>query len=325
MRINSPVRQIKTKIHEALHSSRGKDVLLYLLFVCVAFVFWLMLSLDTEIQRDYDIPIIIENIPDSVTFISNTPPTVNAGVTAKGSQLIKYHWGHIPPIKFNFEDYIKDDALWVVNSAKMESRVRDYFGNSIIVNNIRPDSLHLQFTNLPGELIALTIHADVQPNMQCIISGSIKANVDSIMVYSATPIPHTLKTISTDPIILRNIKDTTYVETRLSPIEGIRFIPDKVRVMIPVEPLISKREQVRISVLNLPDNIGIITFPSLINVSYLVPMSRYNEDYPVKAVVDFKDLNPNESKLPVRISLLPQFISSISTDPDSVEFIIERH
>lgn len=48
--MNEKARKIQTKVTAALKSSRGQNVLLYLLFVAVAFVFWVFLSLDTEVR-----------------------------------------------------------------------------------------------------------------------------------------------------------------------------------------------------------------------------------------------------------------------------------
>ena len=50
-------------------SANGKNILIYLLCVCTAAVFWLFLSLDTEVQRDIDVPIALDNVPDSVIII----------------------------------------------------------------------------------------------------------------------------------------------------------------------------------------------------------------------------------------------------------------
>ena len=67
--MNEKARKIQTKVTAALKSSRGQNVLLYLLFVAVAFVFWVFLSLDTEVQRDFDVPVELQDIPDSVTIV----------------------------------------------------------------------------------------------------------------------------------------------------------------------------------------------------------------------------------------------------------------
>lgn len=62
--LKEKAKAVAEKVSTALRSSRGKDVLTYLMFVAVAFVFWVFLSLDTEVQRDFEVPVEIVEIPD---------------------------------------------------------------------------------------------------------------------------------------------------------------------------------------------------------------------------------------------------------------------
>lgn len=325
MNLTDRFLQLKERISAAAHSSRGRDVLLYLLFVCVAFVFWLMLSLDTEVQRDYDIPFVIDDMPDSVTFISTVPHAVNVGVQAKGSQLLQYSWGNASPIKIHFSDFANfNENFFYLSSTKLESRVRDYFGNGVLINNIRPDSIRLLFTTLPGEKYPIEIDSEISTNLEYILSGELFANIDSVKVYSEQPLPSSLRNVQTEKIVRRDLRDTTYVEVRLRPIKNARIIPDRVRVCIPVEALINKKQQVRIHTVNVPANSNLHTFPSKIEVSYLVPISRFKIDDPIKAYVDYDDIRQGSSNLPVHLSLLPHYIQQLSMTPDSVEYIIDR-
>lgn len=319
------IKEIKERLTEAVHSSRGKDVLLYLLFVCVAFVFWVLLSLDTEVQRDYDVPVVIENVPDSVTFVSNVPPTINIGVQAKGSQLLQYSWGHLASLKLNFNEYGNlDDGVFLMPTAKLESRVRDYFGSNVVINNVRPDSIRLTFTTMPGERLPIKINWDVTTNLEYMLSGALHADVDSVTVYSRQPVNASLNCVETERIVRKNLRDTTYVEVKLKPVAGVRIVPDRVRVCIPVEALINKKQSIRIEPLNVPDECNLLTFPSTVEINYLVPISRFNTDDPVKAYVDYGDIRPGKTYIPVHLSLLPHYMHNPSITPDSVEYIIDR-
>ncbi|MDE6813960.1 MAG: hypothetical protein K2J28_09085, partial [Duncaniella sp.] len=149
-------------------------------------------------------------------------------------------------------------------------------------------------------------------------------NVDSVTLYSVTDLPHNLKYVSTEPIVKSNLKDTMRYEIRVKPIAGVRIIPETVTVTVPIEPLIMRKRFVGIEVENLPDETNLITFPSKVEISYLVPMSAYNDDYPVKAYVDFRAAQPSRKKLAVSLSSMPVIYHNISFTPDSVEYIIEN-
>ena len=320
--MNEKAKKLNEKVTAALHSSRGQNVLLYLLFVAVAVVFWVFLSLDAEVQRDFDVPVEIQEVPDSVTMIGLAPASIGVSVKGKDSQLLRFFWGKMSPVKFKWEENIEGYSF-VLGRPKLEAKLRDYFGNAVQVLSCRPDSLRLPFTTQSGVRVKLNVQADVHPNLQYIISGPVYADVDSVTLYSVEDLPHTLKFVSTEPIVKSDLRDTMRYEVRVKPIAGVRIIPDVVTVTVPVEPLISKKRKISIEVTNRPDDRNLITFPSKIEISYLVPMSAYNDDYPVKAYVDYRQARSSVKKLPVTLSALPSVYHNLSFAPDSVEYIIE--
>lgn len=320
--MNGKAQKIQQKVTAALKSSRGQNVLLYLLFVAVAFVFWVFLSLDTEVQRDFEVPVELQDVPDSVTVIGHVPEALGVSVKGKDSQLLRFLWGKMPPVRLKWQDNVEGDAL-VLNRQKLDSKMREYFGNGVQIVSCRPDSLRLPFTAQPGVRVKLMVQADIRPNLQYILSGPITADVDSVTLYSVADIPHSLRLVSTEPLVKSNLKDTMRYEVKVKPIAGVRIIPDVVTVTVPVEPLIARKRSVPIVVDNLPEGTNLLTFPSKAEISYLVPMSAYNDDYPVKAYVDFRSARPSRKKLPVSLSTIPSVYHNVSFSPDSVNYIIE--
>ena len=316
---------LRTKIGNAVHSSRGKDVLLYLMFVCVAFVFWALLSLDSEIQRDYEVPFELTDVPDSVTVIGKMPSNLSVTVQGKGSQLIRFSWGRMPQLKVRFDENVSQSNLFSLSRQKLDTRLRDYFGQSVQITSVRPDSIHVEFTSSPGVKLPLKINADVHPNLQCIISGLVTANVDSVMVYGVNGVPASLTEIETIPFSRSDLSDTIRVDVGVKPVAGLRIIPDKVTVTVPVEPLIAKTRSVPLDKVGLPANTGLITFPSRVSVNYLVPMSEYNAELPIRAYVDYAHINPVTQKVRVMLSAQPSVCYNVTVTPDSVEYIIEQH
>lgn len=318
------LHDIRNATNNAIHSSKGKDVLLYIMFVCVAFVFWVFLSLDAEVQRSFDVPVELEDVPDSITLINPIPLNISASVQGKGSQLLRFSWGTLHNMKINFGENVSKDNVMSVSKIKIDDKLRDYFGQGVQILSTKPDSIVSRFTSMPGVKVPLRIISDIHPNLQCIISGPITANVDSISVYSINGVPHSLRHIDTEQIVRSGLKDTTRYEVKLKSVPGMRLIPDRVVVTVPVEPLISQRRRVDIDIMNLPEGTGMITFPSSVEVSYLVPMSAYNDDLPISVYVDFDNVNLLVPKAKVNLSLIPDIYQNVSLQPDSVEYIIEK-
>lgn len=328
MALKQKFRKITDRIHLAATSTRGREVGLFLLFLVISYVFWLLLTLNNESQEDIDVPITIVNVPDSVTFITEVPPVIKASVRDKGSILMRYKFNNSKVMKIEWREYVgkSNDNRFLMGRQDLGARLRDYFGPSSQIVTVAPDSLKLTYTTNPGRRVAVHVNADVRPSLGNIVNGPLSLNTDSVTLYSVTDLPHSINSVETLPIIRSKLSDTTSVQVNIKPIEGVRIVPDNVIVTIPVEPLIARSQMAPIVVKNMPAGYGLLTFPSQIEVSYLVPMSAYNtEPYDIKAYVDFADaLAAPTSKIPVTMSLMPELYRDVTITPDSVEYIVEQ-
>lgn len=323
--LHDRLRYICGKTADAARSDGGRNVWLYLLCVLIAFVFWALMSLDNEVQRDFDVPLELNDVPDSITVINDLPPSLSVGVKAKGSQLLRFIFSSsVPSMRIKFEPQAVKGNRLVISKARLESRLREYFGSGVTISSCRPDSLSVLFTDLPGRRVRLAVDADIHPDLQCVISGRITASVDSVTVYSTGDLPRDLTHVSTEPIVKTGLTDTTRYDVRVVPLAGMRIEPSTVTVTVPVEPLISKKRMIPVEILNKPSDINVILFPSKVGISYLVPISDYNEDYPMQAYVDYKEIRTGVSKLGLILSSPSPMMRNVSLATDSVEFIIER-
>lgn len=322
-RMNNDKRQSDRTFAFLPKSAKGSDFVIFLICIGIASVFWLFLSLYEEVERDYDVPLKIENVPDSIVIVESMPASINVAVQGKGVQFIKFLWHDVSPLRVKFSEFANSSGTFSIPRQKLEALFRDYFGQGIKITNLRPESVKAAYTSNIGKKVKLEIDCDIQPNLQYVVSGPIKANVDSVMIYSANDIPRSLTSVSTYPIVKTGIKDTTVVTVKIRPIEGMRIIPEQVTVTVPIEPLISKKRVVPIEVFNLPENVRLITFPSTAEVSYLLPMSSYNTEANVKLYVDFDSINRESQKVKVQTSGVPGSLRNFKYKPDSVEYIIE--
>lgn len=295
------------------------------MFVCIAFVFWLLLSLDNEVQRDFDVPLSVTDCPDSVTVISGIPPSISVSVKAKGSQLLRFLWAkQLPPFKLKFTEYLRNNSQFYVNRSRLDGKLREYFGGGVQIVTCRPDSLKMVFTSRPGQKLPLKISADVHPKLQYIVSGQITASTDSVTVYSLNGIPNNLKEIQTEPLIKNDLKDTTRFEVKIKPLAGMRIVPNVVTVTVPVEPLIVKKRTVTVEAVNVPENVSIVLFPGSVEISYLVPMSDYSTEVPIKVYADYNVTAQKVTRLPLTVSMQPGIAHNVSLAVDSVEYILEH-
>ncbi len=303
-------------------TTKGGDLLVFFICAGIATIFWLFLSLYEETERDFDIPFVVENIPDSIVIVEPIPSTFNIVAQGKGVQFLALICRDVKPLKVNFKDYASS-GYFSISRQKLDILFREYFGQGVKLVTMRPESVKASFTSNVGKKIPIELNCDVQPNYQYVISGPIRANVDSVMVYSANDIPRDMVSVTTYPLVRSGLKDTTVYTVKIKPVEGMRIIPDQIKVTVPVEPLISKKRNVPIDVINVPDDKRLLIFPSSVDISYLVPMSAYNKDVNVRLFVDYSAINRSSQKVQVQSSGISGVFRNFRFRPDSVEYIIE--
>ncbi len=307
-------------------SPMTKTVLNYLIFVFISFMFWAFLSLNNNIQHDIEIPIKINEIPDSSTIITSMPTHVSVNVKDKGISLLKFLVGKTPVLNLKFKDYALQEGVFFISNTELRRKIRGLFDNSTTIQGISIENINIKYTNLPGKKVPIRLDLDIKPNIQYVIYGSVEQDVDSAIVFADRNALAEIDEVYTYRVVEQNLKDTLLRTVAIAPIQNVKIEPERIQLTIPVEPLISKKLNIPVQVKNMPKEMNVITFPSVVEVSFLVPFSMYRKNIPMAAVVDFNDIKRTKSnKVNVKIEESPALYNNISLGQDSVEFIIEKH
>lgn len=317
------------EIYSAFTSAKGREGGLFLLFLGISYIFWLMLTLNNEMQQDVDVPVVINNVPDSVTILTDVPASVKVSLRDKGSVFLRNRVSGTKPLRVDWQEFVDNtsDNTFRLSKVELAGMVRDNFAQSTQVLTVSPDSLRLNYTTAPGIRVPVCPDIDMTAAPGYIINGPITLSADSVTMYAVGGMSGRIKSVSTLPVSRTNLSDTTHISIRLASIEGVKIVPSSITLSVPVEPLIARKQMAVVTAKNVPGGMGLLTFPSSVEISYLIPMSDFNnEPFAIKAYVDYNDVaHAKSGKLPVTLSLLPDNYRNTSVSPDSVEYIVERH
>ena len=162
---------------------------------------------------------------------------------------------------------------------------------------------------------------------QCVINGEISSGIDSVTVYAPSYILNSIKTIETDSFALRNLSDTTVYDLSLKKIRGAKIVPDRVKIMVPVEEITMKKMTLAVKIENIPDNMTMLLFPATVEVSYMLPISHFAKVTAgdIEIGVDYGQIKNNSgNKLAVKVLKQPSFVKHLQVVPDSIEYILEE-
>ncbi len=298
----------------------------FLLFLAISTILWIVLTLNEESSRDLRCVVTLSNVPDSVVRISPVPPYLNVSVRSRGTSMLKYLFSDDLNMNIDYRNYVTGNQLLFKEQA-LKAFFRSRLGNDVQIQTVTPDSLSIYFSDNKGVKLPVKVDEHVVPSPQFAIIGKIRALTDSVMVYSVEPLPKKLRSVSTMPIVLNDVKSSQTIKVAIRTEKNTRAIPDSVEVRIDVEPLISKSRLVDVKPVNVPEGIRLIPVPNQVEVYYMVPMSVYksadsNPKFTVKA--DYNTIREGNDKIAISLTSAPSNFLNVFLETDSVEFIKEQ-
>ncbi len=319
------LQNLKKKWNMVKASKGFHNTLVFLAFVAVSTVFWFILAMNDNVTKTFDVNLKIVNVPDSVTFITDPPKSIHVTLRDKGTNLLRAGVLNHPAIYINFRDFASNNYFRFTKN-DLDAALKASFGSTAQIGSVSIDSLAISYTTGKGHRVPIVIRADVSASAGNVISGLPEALDRVVKVYSVSGISDTLSRVYTEPIVKRNLSETTEFEVPLTPIPGVKIVPSKVKVRIVVDPLVKKDALATVRPVNVPVGMSLLLFPAAVPVSYYVPMSHFNdEDIPVKVTVDYEDVDrTTTSRLPLTITATENYVAGPQLGQTDVEYTIVR-
>lgn len=299
-------------------------MLLYMLFVAISAIFWSVLTLGNSMHTHYKVKLTIDGIPEGTTLITDAPEYIDVSVRNNGYAFVRYMVGAIPEVSLNFSRFADGRGKVVLVKQNIEDLLRDVFGKDASIDAFSPEQLEIKYTTNPGKKVPIVVDGDFTADLQYVVDGNVKVTPGYVIVFSDADNLSSIEKVSTMHVVRHNLKETEVVKVALQKKENVRTVPDSVVVTIPVEPLVSKEQEVAITVANCPVGEHLVAFPATIKISYLLPLSVYNKNASQLPVVfvDYNDVQKGVNKIPLHTAKSSVF-RGISLPVDSVEYIIE--
>ncbi|HIZ25515.1 hypothetical protein [Barnesiella sp. An55] len=327
-RIVTRFKAIVRKIGATFRQERTRELFTFLGFVLLSLVFWFMQGLNEEVETSFEIPVELQDLPERTTLINDLPTHMEVRIRDKGPVMLGYAIEGLSPMRINFQEYDRGGSSFILTLPQLETLLRKSLRPTTTILSIMPDTLKVQYTHSAGKQVKLVVNGHVSTTPQCVVSGPMTADVDSVMVYGEPAFLNRIKEVSTVEFSTSRLSDTLRTTVQVARIPNVRVVPSEVTVTIPVEEMTSKLLNIPIEPQGVPSNWSLITFPSSVQLSCMMPFSRFaavsEENFLVG--VDYADLTkrPAPGKLCIRVLKYPEFVRNIILSQDSVDYILEQ-
>ena len=313
------------EIWQYVHSLQSKELLTYFGFVLLAASIWFILAVNDNRETTLQIPVELTNVPSEAVLLQDMPQYIETRVRDKGAVIMNYGVNGVGRLEINFNDHNNGKDVILVNNSSLLEYARKQLKATSTILAFTPDSIRLNYTCEEGKRVPVIIDGDIQPSFYSTFSDSRLAKPDSVVVYGNAAALRKVDCVYTEEVSLHNLSDTTYYRARVIPAAGTRVKPDSVTVVIPVEEYTTKTLLVPITIGGVPRSYSIMTFPSHVKLTCLVPMSKYGEIVEEAFLVGntFENIQRTPGSYgSIYVANAPDYVQNVMLELDSVEYII---
>lgn len=299
---------------------------MFLVFVAIAAVFWFIIALNDSVTKTFRVKLDIQNVPDTVTFITDPPADIHVTLRDKGTNILRSGVVKNPELNINFRDY-SHDGVFRLSSSDLTAELKADLGGVAQISSTSIDSLKLYYTTSPGRRVPVIVRSDVSAASGYIIPGAPVSVQRFVNVFSFGDEIDTIHSVVTQKLVKKDLSQTSVFNVRLMPIQNVKIVPAVVDIRVAVEPLVHKESYVTVNADNVPPGESLLLFPNKVPVSFYVPMSRFNdESFPLEVVVDYNDTRATRgSRIPVKVHSKSDVLVNVELKTDSVEYTLVKH
>ncbi|MBR0258654.1 MAG: YbbR-like domain-containing protein [Prevotella sp.] len=314
-------------IKDFLLSNLNKQFLTFLFFILLSAVFWFILTLNDNYEKEMKIPVHIVNIPRNVMLTSASIDTVRATVHGQGWTLLNYLYGeHNHSINVDFRNYDKGNGKGSIPASDLKRAIEQRFELSSKITSVKPEKLEFFYNN--GERKRVPIHwtGRVIPEQLYFISH-VAYKPDSVDVYASREKLDSIRMIYSEPLNYVGFRDTLEVLCKLAHPADVKVVPERVKIVFHTDVLTEESIEVPIKCVNLPAGKTLRTFPSKVRVNFVAGISQIRSLSPdeFSVVADYLEIQQKPSdKCNLYLQSVPHGINRATLSVKQVDYLIEE-
>ena len=318
------VRNILKAVRNFLFSGLNKEFLIFLFFLALSGAFWLLMTFNETMEREFKIPMRLSGVPRNAVITGELPDTVRVTVRDKGFTLVTYDFR---PLVFRFSNYAdEDEGKGVIPLTDVQKQVLSQMYGSSKLLQVKPGAFDFYFTYGTSKKVPVVFRGKITTSKSYYLAHT-EFYPSMVTVYANKQQLDKLQTVEIEPFNYRNLQDTIRQAVRIKKIRGVKIVPPTVRLSVYPDVLTEEAIEVPITAINMPPGMVLRTFPSKVTVRFTIGASLFRTIKPnlFKVVVDYEELAANPSdKCTLQLRSVPRSVSKASLEIDRVDYLLEQ-
>lgn len=324
---------LRDKGRKAFSAKQNKELITFFLFVLFAVLMWFVNNAQLVIETDLKVPVSYDTLPQDVVISNKLPDSLNVWVRDDGYVLYGYifskvfHPGSLN-VSINLMEWKHPGGVAHIPSIHLKGKVSDLMEPTTEILRISPDTITVCYVEKDSKEVPVKLNSDIHLSRQYMLVDEPELNPASVVIYASKDLLDKIDMVETELITVEDHRDSATLNVPLKVIDGVQFSQDDIEVVLRAEPFTETSVSIPVTGANMPEGCQLHTFPSSVNVTFLIRESEYGavnaKDF--KAQVDFNETGSDNDNILQQVILTqcPTYAVRPQISPDKVESLIEK-
>ena len=323
-------KEITVRAGAFFRSKRWKNTLVFLSFVGLASGFWALQYFHQKFEFEIPVKINYMQIPAGIAISGKFPQEITLLAQDKGGVYLRYLYKQRKQslsVTVNLETISENKTSYIIDQSVLRNLINDILYASTQIISFSPDKIEINYSQLVQKELPVAINGTISPASGYMFLDSIKIEPATVVAYGSKNTLDTLREIRTQALNYSDIDKNLTVTADLELPDGINLLIDHVELNAMVEEFTEKTFELPVVCYNLPLARRIHFFPSTVELSVRVGLSKYSQlsESFFEISVNYNDLiKRNAANCSLSLTRKPYWLESYRITPDVIEFLIEQ-
>lgn len=315
-------------IRDFLFSKTNREFLIFLLFLLLSGIFWLMMTFNETYEKEIVLPVRYVNVPQSAVLTSGESDSIHVNISDKGFSLFAFIYSRDShTIDIDFTKYALPDGIGSVPAIDLQHMIEQLLPTSAKITSLKTEKLVFYYNNGEKKKVPVRWRGHLKTDPHYFIAKTL-IEPDSVTIFASREKLDSIHYVYTRELNYSDIHDTLIVTSELQRMQGVKIVPNRVKINIQTDVLTEETiDSIPVVGINMPKGKVLRTFPSRVSVKIVTGMKNYKAIMPsdILVVADYEQFKDETSdKCTLQVKKVPEGVSRATLNVKQVDYLIEE-
>jgi YbbR domain-containing protein len=307
----------------------NKKVQVVLVCLFFSIICWFLIALSKEYVAHIKFKLRYEEVPVNHVIVNTLPATMKLAVKTSGFRVLSYRFDiNSEPVIIDVNSKLPA-VDQVPNEVALPARAlagdfSPHLGDEFQILSYAPDTIFFSFRKKSEKRVPVHLVSDIRFSKQFDNVSTAVITPDSVTVSGPAEQMKALKYVETEPLKITNAKETVHKKVSLAIDKGLIADVKEIEVLIKVDKFVEGTVVVPLRTAHVKERFTMKLSQPNVKVNFLVARADKNQTSAslFDAVVEPDTKDKGRAK--VNLIKKPQYIHSVTLDPEYVEYTLVR-